>query len=48
MSPCLDRDDEDSRAERWVCGERASRETPADLDDLAAEVALAVRGLTSG
>ena len=39
---------EDSRVEYRALGGRASRETPADLDELVAEAVLAVRGLTSG
>ena len=38
------REAEDSRVQRWFCGERASRETTAGFDELA----LAVCGLTSG
>ena len=33
---------------RWICGEKVSRETPADLGELAVEVALAARDLASG
>jgi hypothetical protein len=39
------RETEDSRVERWTCGGRASRETKAGFDELAA---LAAPRLTSG
>jgi hypothetical protein len=45
---CWVRDDVDPRVDRRTCGERASPATPSALDELAVEVLVATRGLTSG